>query len=71
MTLKQDKVKRWKDNALDAIIGALSVAVIVLACQLYLDVDRLKASESNTLDDIKEIKQDVRDVRTFLMGEKK
>ncbi len=60
-----------KEKIWDTVLGILTAGVILGAINLWIDVDRLKASEQNTQEDVKTIKTDVKDIRNYLLGEKK
>jgi hypothetical protein len=59
-----------KEKIQDTVIGILTAGVIYGAVSLWVDVDRLKASESNNKDDIHDIKKDVKDIHKYLLGAK-
>jgi Mn2+/Fe2+ NRAMP family transporter len=69
--MNKERFDKMKDNVIDTLIGVIAVGVLMTAVNLYLDVDRLKASEHDLQTDIKEIKKDVNDVRNYLLGAKK
>jgi len=64
-------LEKAKEKIWDTILGLLAVCLLVGGFNLWVDVDRLKASESNMKEDLHSIKRDVKDIHNYLLGEKK